>query len=82
MGQVRSFNRVILVGRLSKDPERTTIASSGRELARFTVVTNEGYMDQSRNWKDLPPEWHNIVAWGPWPRKRSPRATWPWWKEK
>lgn len=64
MSHVRSLNRVILVGRVGRKPELTVIQASGRELAKFSMVTNEGYYDQSRNWKETE-EWHNITAWGP-----------------
>jgi single-strand DNA-binding protein len=71
MSNVRSLNRVILVGRVGREAENTTIASSGRELSKFPIVTNEGYFDQnSKAWKDLPPEWHSIVAWGPLAQKK------------
>jgi single-strand DNA-binding protein len=65
MSQVRSLNRVILVGRTGKVPEITVMPNSGKQLAKFSLATNEGYYDQgSSAWKDLPTEWHNIVAWG------------------
>jgi single-strand DNA-binding protein len=64
MSQVRSLNRVILVGRAGKDPEVTVMPTSGQQLAKFSLATNEGYFDKNSNaWKDLPTEWHNIVAW-------------------
>jgi single-strand DNA-binding protein len=64
MSQVRSLNRVILVGRAGKDPEVTVMPNSGQQLAKFSLATNEGYYDKNSNaWKDLPTEWHNIVAW-------------------
>ncbi len=64
MSQVRSLNRVILVGRAGKDPEVTVMPNSGQQLAKFSMATNEGYFDKNNNaWKDLPTEWHNIVAW-------------------
>lgn len=64
MSQVRSLNRVILVGRAGKDPEVTVMPNSGQQLAKFSIATNEGYFDKNNNaWKDLPTEWHNIVAW-------------------
>jgi single-strand DNA-binding protein len=70
MSQVRSLNRVILVGRVGKTPEITVVASTSRQLAKFSMATNEGYYDQgSSAWKDLPTEWHNIVAWGPLAQK-------------
>ncbi len=70
MSQVRSLNRVILVGRTGKVPELTVMPNSGKQLAKFSLATNEGYYDQgSSAWKDLPTEWHNIVAWGPLAQK-------------
>jgi single-strand DNA-binding protein len=70
MSHVRSLNRVILVGRAGKNPEVTVVASSGRQLAKFSLATNEGYYDKNSNaWKDLPTEWHNIVVWGPQAQK-------------
>ena len=70
MSQVRSLNRVILVGRVGKNPEVTVVASNSRQLAKFSLATNEGYFDKNNNaWKDLPTEWHNIVAWGPLAQK-------------
>ena len=70
MSQVRSLNRVILVGRAGKDPEVTVMPNSGQQLAKFSLATNEGYFDKNSNaWKDLPTEWHNIVAWGPLAQK-------------
>jgi single-strand DNA-binding protein len=70
MSQVRSLNRVILVGRAGKNPEITVVASTSRQLAKFSLATNEGYFDKNSNaWKDMPTEWHNIVAWGPLAQK-------------
>jgi single-strand DNA-binding protein len=70
MSQVRSLNRVILVGRVGKAPEVTVVASTSRQLAKFSLATDEGYFDKNSNaWKDLPTTWHNIVAWGPLAQK-------------
>jgi single-strand DNA-binding protein len=70
MSQVRSLNRVILVGRVGKNPEITVVASTSRQLAKFSLATNEGYFDKNSNaWKDMPTEWHNVVAWGPLAQK-------------
>lgn len=65
MAHVRSLNRVTLVGRVGRNPECTILPNSGREVARFSLATNEGFFDRNSNsWKDLPTEWHDIVAWG------------------
>jgi single-strand DNA-binding protein len=55
------INKVILVGRLGKDPEiRST--PGGQTVAKFTVATDERYTDKSGE-KQERTEWHNIVAW-------------------
>jgi len=55
-------NKVILVGRLGKDPEvRST--PSGQTVAEFSLATDEKYTDKSGN-KVERTEWHNIQAWG------------------
>jgi single-strand DNA-binding protein len=56
------INKVILVGRLGKDPEiRST--PQGTSVARFTVATDEKFTDRSGE-KQERTEWHNITAWG------------------
>lgn len=56
------INKVILVGRLGKDPEiRAT--PQGTPVAKFTVATDEKFTDRAGE-KQERTEWHNIVAWG------------------
>jgi single-strand DNA-binding protein len=56
------INRVILIGRLGKDPEiRST--PNGATVAKFTLATDERFTDKSGE-KQERTEWHNIVAWG------------------
>ena len=56
------INKVILVGRLGKDPEiRST--PGGTSVAKFTIATDERYTDKSGE-KQERTEWHNITAWG------------------
>ena len=57
-----SVNRVILVGRLGKDPEIKSIPS-GTTLAKFSIATDEKFTDRNGE-KQERTEWHNIVAWG------------------
>ncbi len=56
-----SVNKVILVGRLGKDPE-VKYTQTGVPVARFTIATDESWKDQSGE-KQQRTEWHNIVAW-------------------
>jgi single-strand DNA-binding protein len=56
-----SVNKVILVGRLGKDPE-VKYTQTGVPVARFTIATDESWKDQGGE-KQQRTEWHNIVAW-------------------
>jgi len=57
-----SVNRVILVGRLGKDPEIRSIPS-GTSVAKFSLATDERFTEKNGE-KQERTEWHNIVAWG------------------
>ncbi len=57
-----SVNKVILVGRLGKDPEIRSIPS-GTSVAKFSIATDERYTDRNGE-KQERTEWHNITAWG------------------
>lgn len=56
------INKVILVGRLGKDPEMRS-TPGGQSVAKFTVATDEKYTDKSGERQERT-EWHNVVAWG------------------
>jgi len=55
-------NKVILVGRLGKDPEVRNL-DNGATVANFTVATSESYKDRTTGEKKEVTEWHNIVLW-------------------
>ncbi len=56
------INKVILVGNLGKDPEVRRL-ESGAVVAKFSIATNENYMDKKTNeWQTIT-EWHNVIAW-------------------
>ena len=57
-----SLNKVILIGRLGKDPEITTFESGNKKVSA-TLATTERYRDRDNNWVDQT-EWHNLIAWG------------------
>lgn len=56
-----SVNKVILIGRLGKDPE-LKYTPSGAPVARFTLATDEAFKDRSGE-QQRRTEWHTIVAW-------------------
>lgn len=55
-------NKVILVGRLGRDPE-TRYTSSGQAVCNFTMATDESFKNRSGE-KQQRTEWHRIVMWG------------------
>lgn len=55
-------NKVILIGRLGKDPEVRAFEGN-RKVANFTLATNERYTDKSGNRQDIT-DWHNLAVWG------------------
>ena len=57
-----SLNKVILIGRLGRDPEVTTFESGNRKVTA-TLATSERYRDRDSNWVEQT-DWHNIVVWG------------------
>ncbi len=57
-----SVNKVILVGRLGRDPE-TRYTGSGQAVANFSVATDESYKDRNGE-RQKRTEWHRITAWG------------------
>jgi single-strand DNA-binding protein len=56
-----SVNKVILVGRLGKDPE-TRYTSSGQAVCNFSMATDESYKDRAGE-RQKRTEWHKIVVW-------------------
>jgi single-strand DNA-binding protein len=54
-----SVNKVILVGRLGKDPE-TRYMTNGEAVTNATLATSENWKDKSGE-KQEKTEWHNIV---------------------
>jgi single-strand DNA-binding protein len=55
-------NKVILIGRLGKDPEVRNL-DNGVSVANFTMATSESYKDKTTGEKKEVTEWHNIVLW-------------------
>ena len=55
------LNKVMLIGRLGKDPEVKTLPS-GEVYAKFSIATSKKW--KGKDGKDQEKtEWHNIIAW-------------------
>jgi len=57
-----SVNKVILVGRLGRDPE-TRYTSGGQAVCNFSIATDESFKDRNGE-RQKRTEWHKIVVWG------------------
>jgi single-strand DNA-binding protein len=58
----KSVNKVILIGRLGKDPELKYTAS-GTPFCRFSMATDDTWNDKTSGERQEKTEWHNIVVW-------------------
>ena len=59
---MRSVNKVILVGNLTRDPELKQ-TTGGQSIVTFGLATNREWVTNSTEKKSLA-EYHNIAAWG------------------
>jgi len=57
-----SVNKVILIGRLGRDPEMR-FTPAGKAVTNFTMATSETWKDDSGERQERT-EWHRIVIWG------------------
>ncbi|MBW2109166.1 MAG: single-stranded DNA-binding protein [Deltaproteobacteria bacterium] len=55
-------NKVILIGRLGRDPE-VRYTPDGTAVANFTIATSDEWKDRETGEKKERTEWHRIVAW-------------------
>jgi single-strand DNA-binding protein len=59
----RSFNQVILMGNLTRDPElRQT--PNGQNVCSFSLALNRSYKGADGNWQEAT-DYIDVVAWGP-----------------
>ena len=58
-----SLNKVMIIGRLGKDPEIRRTAS-GDAVANVSLATSEKYKDKTSGEMKEITEWHNVTAFG------------------
>jgi len=56
------INKVILVGNLGRDPEVKHFEGNSA-VAKFSIATNENYLDKKSGEWQSQTEWHNVVVW-------------------
>lgn len=59
---MRSVNKVILIGNLTRDPELKT-TQNGQPVCTFGMATNREWMTKDSQKRSLA-EFHNVAAWG------------------
>ncbi len=59
----RSFNQVILMGNLTRDPELRAIPS-GQNVCNFTLALNRSFKGADGEWQEAT-DFIDVVAWGP-----------------
>ena len=60
---VGSVNKVILLGRLGKDPDIRSM-QNGKKVANFGIATSKRWTDRDTQEKKEKTSWHNIVVFG------------------
>ena len=58
-----SVNKVILLGRLGKDPEIRSF-QNGNRVANFSIATSKRWKDKETQEQKEKVSWHNIVVFG------------------
>jgi len=58
-----NLNKVIIVGRLTQDPEKRSIPDSGTSVTSFSMATNSYFKNKSGENQEKT-EFHNIVLFG------------------
>ncbi len=56
------LNKIMLIGRLGKDPEMS-YTPSGSAITKFTVAVNRRYNDKQSGERKEETQWFNVVAW-------------------
>ena len=56
-----SLNKVMLIGRLGKDPE-LRFTASGVAVANFSLATSEKFKNKAGESEERT-EWHNVQVW-------------------
>ena len=58
---MRSLNKVLLIGNLTKDPEMIDL-DSGIKMAKFSLATNHGWKAKDGEKKQMT-DFHNVIVW-------------------
>lgn len=61
------INKVILLGRLGREPEFKEVGSG---LVTLTIATSENRKDKQGNWQEET-EWHEVKQWGAGAKRSS-----------
>lgn len=62
---MRGYNKVILMGNVTRDPEIKVIQGSGAKSARFSLAVNREWKDKATGAKKADVDYLTCQAWGP-----------------
>lgn len=57
-----SVNKVIILGRLTKDPE-VRFTNTGKAVCKLNVATSESWVDKNTHERVQKPEFHRVTIW-------------------
>jgi single-strand DNA-binding protein len=57
------MNKVMLFGRLGRDPEVRATNDNGGKVCNLSLATTERFKDRTGEWQEAT-EWHRVVAFG------------------
>jgi len=63
MPDTNSFNKIVLIGHLGRDPEVRYTPKSNTPVANISLATSEIFF-KSDGERDRKTQWHSIEAWG------------------
>lgn len=67
-----SINRVMLIGRLTKEPD-LQYTENGKAILKFSIAVSQKYKDAQDNWKETV-SFIPIISWGPNAEKTAERV--------
>jgi single-strand DNA-binding protein len=59
-----NLNKAVIAGNVGNDP-KINQTDSGKDVANFSIATNDRWKDKQTGEMKEHTEWHNIVVWGP-----------------
>ncbi len=66
------YNRVILIGRIGREPDVHYMSDGQMGLMKFSLATHRRWQDKDGNWQE-DTQWHSIIYWSRFVRNLKER---------